>query len=68
MNPLDRQRSHARLLSFLHLEADKHISFFAFVIVFHVRLDPGIEKTVCLVQVAHRLRVGIHQLPAETPR
>ena len=68
MNPLDRQRSHARLFPFLHRETDKHIAFFAFVIVCDLPLDPGIEKAICLVQIAHRLCVGIHQLPAEASR
>src|SRR4029077_11953197 len=53
MNPLDRQRSDARLLPLLDLETNKYVALFAFVVVFDARLGLGIEKTVCLVKVAH---------------
>src|SRR6266404_9083932 len=68
MNPFDRQRSDARLLPLLDLETNKYIALFALVVVFDVRLDLGIEKTVRLVEVTHRLRVGVHQPPAEASR
>ncbi len=54
MNPLDRQRSHARLLPLLNHETDEQISLFAFVVVFDLRLDLGIQKSICLIKRAHR--------------
>src|SRR5437588_12914790 len=65
MYSLEGQRSDSRLLSFLHREADKHISFFALVIVFYARSHSGIQKTVRLVQALHGLRICIHEPPAE---
>src|SRR5437016_1940709 len=68
MNPLDREGSDTRLLSFLNHEADKQIALFALVVVFGLLLNLGIEKTVRLIKGAHRLRVGINQPSAEPPR
>ena len=53
MNSLNGQRSDSCLLAFLHCEADEQISFFAFVIIFHVRRDFAIQKAVCLIQSLH---------------
>ena len=68
MIPLHREGSDARLLAFLNHEADKQIALFAFVVVFGLLLHGGIEKTVGLVKGAYRLRVGINQPAAKTPR
>src|ERR1051325_3998474 len=66
MNSVNGQRSDSCLLAFLDGEADEQISFFAFVIIFHVRRDSGIQKAVCLIQSLHGLRICIHQPPAES--
>src|SRR5260370_30924809 len=68
MIPLDREGSDARLPPFLNHEADKQIALFAFVVVFRLLLDLGIEKPVGLIETAHRLRVGIDQPSAEPSR
>src|SRR5207253_9253845 len=68
MIPLYREGGDARLFSFLNHKADKQIALFAFVVVFGLLFDFGIEKTVRLVKRAHRLRVGINQPSAEPPR
>ena len=68
MIPFNGQRSYSRLLSFLHFEANEHVSFFALVIVLYLRLDLRVQKPVCLIQVAHGLRIRVHEPPAESPR
>src|SRR6267378_4276641 len=67
MNALDRKGSDTSLLSLLNFETDKQIVLFALVVILDLVRDLGVQKSVRQVKKAHRLRIGFHQPPAESP-
>ncbi len=68
MDPIDLQRCHTRLLTFLDHKSDHQVAFSPLIIVQHLSIHFCFQESVCQVQILHGFPVGLHQPSAESPR
>ncbi len=66
MDPIDIQRRHARLLAFLNHKTNHQIAFFSLVVVQRLPVHRRLQKSVCQVQIPHRIAVVLQEPSAES--